>query len=402
MTNAGVVLVSKFVSGGSTKFAKYVNYIDREEAVRTDKFQVYNINNFDGYNNYMGNPEKSSGIFTANKDKLTVQEKEKLKDLFKTAQENDSVMWQDVISFDNKWLEEHGIYNSKNGWVNESAIQRSIRKGMDVLLKEEQIQNSAVWSAAIHFNTDNIHVHVAIVEPNPTREYRTYENKQTGEMYQARRGSRKLKTLDKMKSAVANKLLDRDKSLAKITQLIHSQIAPKDLDFKPNLDFKMLKMYQQIYNNLPSDRRLWKYNNNALAEVRPQINRFIDHYIEKYHSNDFKDLLASLKDEAEFRKSVYGNGENHAERYKDYEKNKVKELYAKLGNSLLKEMNRQSREFDPALKKKHAHSASHQEKYKKFNRADLKNIKKIFAEDFERYKAKRKYQELQRDMEYER
>ncbi|NEU35866.1 hypothetical protein GN156_34995, partial [bacterium LRH843] len=82
-----------------------------------------------------------------------------LKEIFRQAQKNDSVMWQDVISFDNKWLEERGIYNSKTGWVNEGAIQNSIRKGMEVLLREEQLEQSGVWSAAIHYNTDNIHVH---------------------------------------------------------------------------------------------------------------------------------------------------------------------------------------------------------------------------------------------------
>ena len=34
-----------------------------------------------------------------------MEEKTKLKDIFKQAQSKDSLMWQTVISFDNKWLE---------------------------------------------------------------------------------------------------------------------------------------------------------------------------------------------------------------------------------------------------------------------------------------------------------
>lgn len=28
-------------------------------------------------------------------------------------------MWQTVISFDNKWLQEHGVYNAKTGVLDE-------------------------------------------------------------------------------------------------------------------------------------------------------------------------------------------------------------------------------------------------------------------------------------------
>ena len=58
-SSPGIVLVSKYVSGNSSKFGKYIDYINREEAVRSKHFKVFNINKLDGYNNYMENPEKS-------------------------------------------------------------------------------------------------------------------------------------------------------------------------------------------------------------------------------------------------------------------------------------------------------------------------------------------------------
>lgn len=43
----------------------------------------------------------------------TDAEKKELKRVFEKAQENDSLMWQTVISFDNRWLEENGLYQSR-------------------------------------------------------------------------------------------------------------------------------------------------------------------------------------------------------------------------------------------------------------------------------------------------
>lgn len=337
-TSPGIVLVSKYVSGKSSKFGKYIDYINREEAVRSKNFKVFNINKLDGYNNYMENPEKSKGIFTQNKSELTKNEREELKKIFSIAQKNDSVMWQDVISFNNEWLEKNGLYKPETGWINEGAIQDSIRRGMALVLKEEGLEQSGVWSASMHFNTDNIHVHIALVEPYPTKPYKKFFDKETGKEYTARVGNRKAKTLDKFKSKVANNLLERDKELAKISELIHKRIAPTTLKLKPSLDMQMLKTYNEIYKTLPNDMRLWKYNNNALAHLRPQINSVIDMYLKNNHPQDFKELDKILIEEMKFRESVYGTGDKDYKRYEDYRINKHKELYTKLGNAMLREM----------------------------------------------------------------
>lgn len=337
-TSPGIVLVSKYVSGNSSKFGKYIDYINREEAVRSKKFKVFNINKLDGYNNYMENPEKSKGIFTQNKSELTKTEREELKNIFSLAQKNDSIMWQDVISFNNEWLEKNGLYKSETGWINEGAIQDSVRRGMALVLKEECMEQSGVWSASMHFNTDNIHVHIALVEPHPTKPYKRFVDKETGKEYTARVGNRKAKTLDKFKSKVANNLLERDKELAKISELIHKKIAPKTVKLKPSLDMNMLKVYNEIYKRLPNDTRLWKYNNNAMTQLRPQINSVIDMYLKNNHPEDFKELDKALIEEMNFREDVYGTGDKDYKRYEDYRINKHQELYSKLGNAILREM----------------------------------------------------------------
>src|SRR5699024_1976987 len=119
--------------------------------------------------------------------------KSKLKDLYQQAQENNSIMWQDVISFDNDWLADQGIYNHKDRTLDENKIKEATRRAMNEMAKKENMEGTLVWSAAIHYNTDNIHVHVSTVQPNNPRE----------------RGKRKQSTIDSMKTKVAHCLMDR-------------------------------------------------------------------------------------------------------------------------------------------------------------------------------------------------
>ena len=55
--NAGVVVVNQFCKNNSKLFSGYINYMERDEAVRSKNTVEFNI-----YNDYMGNPEKTSGL----------------------------------------------------------------------------------------------------------------------------------------------------------------------------------------------------------------------------------------------------------------------------------------------------------------------------------------------------
>ena len=71
---AGVVLVQKFIQPGGKAYTGYVNYMDRPEAIssRSD-LRDYDI--FGTYQEYMGNPEKSTGLFNY-QDYISSAEKE--------------------------------------------------------------------------------------------------------------------------------------------------------------------------------------------------------------------------------------------------------------------------------------------------------------------------------------
>lgn len=338
MTRVAVVYASRFVAGNSQKFQSYVDYIDRSSAVRSAHVDEFNIIEYDGYNHYMGNPEKTSALFSSAANQLTDKQKGALKDQFKKAQTNDSVMWQDVISFDNEWLEKYGLYDPKTGILDESRIMDSVRLSMRQILEREGMSQSAVWSGAIHYNTQHFHVHIAVVEPEPTREYGTFRNRKTGEAYTARRGYRSQTYLSEFRSKIANHLVDRDLQLGKINSLLREKIHAKDTFFQQLPDRKLKIQMEEIRQELPRDLRLWKYNMNALQEIRPKINQFIDTYLESYHAKDMDELRTLLKEEAAFRKELYGDGDKQKGRWKDTETNKIDELYSRLGNELLKEL----------------------------------------------------------------
>lgn len=331
----------KFVMSNNQKFQKYIDYIDRDEATRTKEFHQYNILESDGYNHYMEDPEKSSGLFTANKDHLTKEERLTVKKLFQKAQSNDSLMWQDVFSFDTNWLTEVGLYDAKNDQLNEPKIMNAIRVAMNEQLNAEKLKNSAVWTAAIHYNElHHIHVHIAIVEPEPTREYGTF-TKKDGTTYEARKGFRSKKNVDRFRSQVMSQLLDRDQPLAQISSMIRTQLGKHKGSMRQLPDSELTYLYDKIYQSLPPDHSKWKYNMNAMNGIRPDIDRFIRTYLNTYEKNEYHELQNLLDENSAFYMKLYGEGTKEYQRANDFKATKNAELYSLLGNSLLKEMSNQ-------------------------------------------------------------
>lgn len=81
---AGIVLVEKFIQPGANAYRGYVEYIDRPEAIRDIKeLREYDV--FGTYQDYMDNPEKSTGLFNE-KDNITDDEKQELKNIFDNSQ----------------------------------------------------------------------------------------------------------------------------------------------------------------------------------------------------------------------------------------------------------------------------------------------------------------------------
>ncbi|MGG3158868.1 MobP2 family relaxase [Priestia megaterium] len=382
----GVVLKTKFVTSDKKAFQDYVDYVDRDEA---KKEQEVHEKLFTLYQDYMDNPDKTSSLFTQQSNHLNNVEKKQLKKLFEKAQKNNSIMWQDVITFHNPWLQENGLYDAHTHTVDEKKLMEITRQSMKEMLKRERLNKSAVWSAAIHYNTGNIHIHIATVEPQPTRE----------------RGKRKPKTLDAMKSTVVNQILNRGQQKQKINELIRNDMVGKkkqdsSLRWK-NRDIQPL--FLQIYNHLPEDKRQWQYSYRTLKPMKPFIDVLSQKYIEKYHRNEYQQLLGKLDKEVEELKKAYGEGKGDEKRYKDYKQTKIDDLYKRMGNAFLKEM----KDYDKQQQqiKKMVESKKQSKRPARFNQKvsmhfALKKMERAFKSEYDSWKNQQHYERLQKEIEH--
>ena len=130
-------------------FKSYLSYTDRQAAA--DKFQ------YSGMVGYMGNEEKTSHLFGKDSDSLGKEEKEYVKKAFDEADKKGLPMWQTVISFDNEWLSENGLYDKESGRVRSDKLMDYSRSFMTKIEEKEGIET--IWAGAVHYNTDNLHIH---------------------------------------------------------------------------------------------------------------------------------------------------------------------------------------------------------------------------------------------------
>lgn len=403
-TVPGVILTSKYVFS-KQKFSEYISYIDRPDATRSDAYGLYSV-----YADYMDDPrkrspgfnpesEKASSIFTVTKDQLTAQEKQELKRQFEIAQKNDSPMWQQVISFTDTFLKKYGLYDRTTGRLEEGRIRLVTRLAMQEELKDEKMDGAAVWSAAIHYNTDNVHVHIAIVEPHPTRKRGEFTvpgkcggKTKTGQF----KGSMNPKTFGKMKSKIVNNIVDRAPELQKINDIIRKGIVAEKRGRNSYRDIRLRGAFLNLYRQLPPDRRLWMYNMNALHGLRPEIDNFTGLYINMYHRKDFMELTKELQSQQDFLKSVYGAGKQ--ELYRNYAKTKTADLYTRMGNAVLREL----RSYDKALrcageKKK----AGRQKQAGGRKSSAVYDLKRALRKNYGQARNRAAYQALQGDIERE-
>ena len=315
-----------FCRPGSDKFQSYIDYIDREEAQRNNAFSTYNIfSDYEQYNEYMGNPEKSSGLFTADKDSLTYAEKKELKSIFEMAQDNQSLMWQTVISFDNRWLEKNGLYDPEKKVLDEQKVKETVRKAINRLMESEGMDH-AVWSAGIHYNTDNIHVHIATVEPYPMREKMLYEGNLEV------RGKFKQSNLNKCKSVVVNEIAQTKEMNLRINQIIRKDIVDYLKEYELAADPVMKEKFLELCEDISSiPKNMMNYNNRAMAPYRSRLDEISRLFLDQYCPEKYQELTEILDRQSKLYEEAYGG-----QKFDYYKEDKLQDLMQRMGNASLK------------------------------------------------------------------
>ncbi|WP_033799789.1 MobP2 family relaxase, partial [Bacillus pseudomycoides] len=243
-----------------------------------------------------------------------------------------------------------------------------------------------VWSGAIHYNTDNLHIHVATVEPFPTRD----------------RGKRKQKTLDAMKGKVVQNIMDRGQEQKQINDLIRkNMVAKKKEDSTFTWRNRELKpLFQFIYKRLPEDKRQWQYSYNTLSPLRPHLDALTQKYIEKHYKEDYKQFLQKLDQEVDVLKRAYGEGSGDKKRYENYKGNKIEELHKRMGNAFLQEMKAYDKErqrIDEMLDRKPSQRKNFQQNVSM--QYALRKMEGAFKSEYESWKNQRYYERLEREIQ---
>lgn len=293
--------------------------------------------------------------YAKNADSLTSEQKTALKKewkrVFEKAQENDSLMWQTVISFDNRWLEENGLYQSKDRVLDEERLKGITRSAVRKMLEKEGLQN-AVWSAAVHYNTDNIHIHIASVEPHPMREkkaYIQYEEKmvngrmckqpildQNGKPVVKReyKGTFKPKSIEACRREVVNEIIREKENNLKINSIIRDSIVKQKREHPLAKDKELCSLFFKLYRDMPDcNRNMWNYNNPIMNPQKKQIDAISQKYIEKYHGAEYQEFLSLINAQAEKYKKAYGESSD-----RNYTEGKLNDLYTRMGNAVLTEI----------------------------------------------------------------
>ena len=253
-------------------YTGYIDYIDRDKAKKETDYRLYQ--------DYMGNPEKSSGIFTESSDCLDAEGRAKTKKLFAQAQAAGSLMWQPLLSFDNSFLADNGLYDAATDELDEARIKSITRAAVRELQQMEGLK-SAVWTAAIHYNTDNIHVHIAMAEPEPCRMKKKYTYvRDDGSTYEKEEyvGRFKGKSIRRAKSKVVSMIVnDREtnRQLSDLTRKWAKELKQMKIEDDPELGEAFLRLCSVMPQDVPMN--MWMYNSNSLPpEVRKEIDRFSD------------------------------------------------------------------------------------------------------------------------------
>lgn len=343
-------------------FTKYVTYMAREYALEqklnlTDSEQTELLKVRKQMLLYDPKPQqantKLNGVFTNSKTELSKNDLPEISKQFANAQKNGSILFQDVISHDNSFLAELGVYDSKTDTLNEQALIQAGTAMMDELIKKEGLEDTAFWIGSIHRNTKHIHIHFALTEVSNTREYK--QIKENGVEYYQPKGTRKQSTLDSMKATYGRELRDyalgneRIKKLERKSDLrneLTKEIKKELYESKVNL-----KLLNEIYQELPEKKSHWNYGTQQKSQLPESVRLKIDQLTTSIvgDNDHYKEYMTLLQDEQKMKIKMFGET---TQKEKDQLQNELFNIKQRLGNSLLTELKKQDSQFFNLLDEK--------------------------------------------------
>lgn len=435
---ATTIIKSKDMFNDDTDYIKYISYMSRQYALEkkkdltdTEKKELevvkkrvarYDTSN---ENPFINSHSVKDGVFSINKEKMDAKDIGEVNEIIKNAQNNGSVFYQDVISFDTEFLIKEKIYDLVTNKLDEKRIRHASHKMMDKMFEDEDIQ-SGYWFASIHRNTDHIHIHYGTVETKNTRPLISVEEE--GGQYLAPKGKRKQKTIDNMKSVFANALVDRTVELSRISFLRNTLVQDIKDTYQQKDNLMQKTLLENLYEDLPSNKKYWQYGSKYISEnTRDKIDKITDSLMKD--NPHYKEYFERTEEESNYRKDIFGDSERSE---KEYAINKKKDIQKRLGNSLLKELKRHSESLnqnrstykeinEPPMNKVRIevkgdiHKINESPKTEVQSKGylskknhkpimsykDINRLKSAINDDFDKYRAEKDYDQMQQRIAWE-
>ncbi len=314
-------ILEKIKKSNSTEdgFGRYLDYMERKEldvnGFKTKKSSVLATDN--GYQTKSG----KEGLFDSFNDIVGKDHREFYKKKFDETYKKGGLLWKPIISFDNDWLKEQGILSGNI--VDEEKLKLTTRHMMSTLLKENSLENNSYWVAQLHYDTDNIHIHIAMIEKNPVNVTNMTREEEI------EHGFFPNKSIKKMKSTCVRELANRDNEKKQIHDITRVRI------IKVAQNTKFREDYQEVFRHL--SQRLSTYNYQNLKPYEKKwIKELSKDILEKYFSSEYQKFIELTTKEQDFYRRAYGD--QCKDLFESYMENCEKDLMKRLSNTILKQI----------------------------------------------------------------
>ncbi len=288
----------------SNKAKDYINYITTgtEDMKKMD------------YVEYMQNKEKSYGLF----NQYGLITSEYTKDLRKRLRVTNSVIWDSLISFEEKF---------GKTWCNsyEQAYEL-LKTELPKFFKRAGLNPDNIeWFAGLHENTDNRHIHLCFFEKEPQR----IRPRKKGKHFSI--GKLPLPAILECKANLELSATDY-KARVRANRLLIEEYTKEQLRQKSGLilQSKLLSLAEPF----PKSGHL-QYHSENMASLRPEIDSITNYLINKNFElqcaySDFIDL-AREKDE----RFAHYCKRNKVEQPYTFERKYKQDIYRRIGNKII-------------------------------------------------------------------
>ncbi|TLG71172.1 MobP2 family relaxase [Culicoidibacter larvae] len=245
-------------------------------------------------------------LFNAASGALSVEEQEAIVASFKAKKEKGQKMYLQVVSFDNAWLEKYGIL--AGNYLNEPLLRTAVRAGIDRLLTKEDFTSpdNMEWVGIVHYNTDNIHVHVAMMEENPVK----IRGQFSQESWKAARSG-----------IVAQLMMDLKftKQIGELRNTLY-QTATKTETLK-----EAAFLFKTLTDELPIRRIYYAHTKPKQRELIDQVTNLI-----LKDNAEFQEYLQFVSKQSELYSEAYGRNSKN-----DYFEKQVADLRKRISNAVI-------------------------------------------------------------------